>query len=397
MLRVAAFLLLTCWIASDSSPSVAQPGTPDKCSYLPIAIAIQQGRTPDVSGCDYNQVASNLIEARRPPNRAEATDANVPAGLVSRVSIENESSTIFVSTGPAPKPRFTVATPATVQEGDELTVTVRRDGNDEQIHQIRFITDSTELLTSVIPTMTFLPTAEEQAVTVKTAWGEPGDGEHDLRIQLSTDEGAEVGESVTVTITDAPAATYLVEAPVRVRRGGPIEFMIARTGPLRPEILEFDVVQDGAEFAPDLVPHPLTFEEGMAQLSLTLPGGSYDRCKTPPALTLRLETPVSGSASFLDEPAADCGGEPPTFPPTWWWMIPVAIAAIGAVTWIIKKLIPPTPPALYPSWKLEMAQPLDDISVPTIPDWPSFAARTGVEWGGASLPEPLPIAEKDDG
>ena len=78
-------------------------------------------------------------------------------------------------------------------------------------------------------------------------------------------------------------------------------------------------------------------------------------------------------------------------------MIPVAIAAIGAVTWIIKKLIPPTPPALYPSWELEMAQPLDDISVPTIPDWPSFAARTSVEWGGASLPEPLPIVEKNHG
>jgi hypothetical protein len=35
--------------------------------------------------------------------------------------------------------------------------------------------------------------------------------------------------------------------------------------------------------------------------------------------------------------------------------------------------------------------------LPTIPGWPSFSARTAIEWGGASLPDPLPQAEEENG
>jgi hypothetical protein len=398
MLRTAAFLLLACWVASDSGFASAQPGTPDKCGYIAIVTAIRGGQTPDVSGCDFIPVYRNLQEAGLRPTRDEVADAAVERGQVSRIAVQDNSAIIYVSTGAPPKPSFTISAPQKVQEGDKLTLTVRRDGNDNQAHRLEFITDRTELLTEVIPPLVFEPAADEQSFTVATAWGQPGDGVHELRIAIAADESGEGGEPISVTITDAPPNAYAIEPLATVRRGDAIEFRISRSGPLRPDSLEFDFVQDGAVIQPAGMQHPLNFDEGNDTISLTLPVGSYSPCRMPPTLTLRLETPVSGSASFVDQPPSYCAEPPPpTFPPPW-WPIPVAIITLIGIVYTVSKYWPPiTPPVLYPTWDIEVGVPAAAADLPQIPGWPRFSIRTTLEWGGASLPDPLPLAEKKDG
>ena len=397
MLRRAAFLLLTCWIASDSGAVSAQPGAPDKCSYATILDAIHANQVPDVAGCEFITIYRNLQEAGLRPTREDVPDATVQTGLVSRITTE-APATIFVSIGPPPRPKFTMGTAATVEEGGRLTISVLRQGNDDRSHDIRFITDRTELLTEPISPITFPPSSDEQIFEITTAAGKPGDGDQALRIQLATDEGAEVGDPATVTITDAPAASFAVTASENVQREAAVAFTITRSGPLRPADVEFDFVQDNNLFEPAGMEHPLRFAEGEASKVLTLPANSYSPCRTP-TLILRLEPPVQASPTFAN-PAPDYCREtpppPPQFPP-WWWWIPACVIGIPAAGYIIRKIWPPTPtpPLLYPTWEAELIEPSGETSVPTIPGWPRFAARTEIEWGGTSLPEPLPIAETD--
>ena len=81
-----------------------------------------------------------------------------------------------------------------------------------------------------------------------------------------------------------------------------------------------------------------------------------------------------------------------------WWPIPALLLGLSVIAYGIRKLwTPPAPPALYPSWEVESGGASIDGKLPAIPGWPSFSARTTIEWGGASLPEPLPTAETDNG
>lgn len=416
MLRGAAFLLLACWIASDSGASMAQPGSAGQCSAKAIDVALRRGETPDVRGCDLGRLYNSLRELNLDPTIVREADPQTPSGTVSKITVGDNAATIHVSTGPPPpqqgsptgdtplggippplpKPRFSISAAPTVQEGGKLTVTVRRDGNDDQIRQIRFITDRTELLKAAIPPLFFAPDSSEQTFDVDTVWGEPGDSDNVLRIQLATDQSADVGDPATVSVTDAPANNYLVESPTKVMRGDAIEFTIKRGGPLRPDVVEYQFVQDGAVFQPDGVARSLRFDEGDGDASVTLPANTYLACGSPPVLTLQLDTPVSGSASFLNEPDARCGPEQPKFPPPW-WPIPVVVIGIAAIGYVIKKLIPPPAPALYPTWEVEAGLPVRESDPPTIPGWPKFSSQTEIEWGGASLPEPLPPAEEENG
>ena len=81
-----------------------------------------------------------------------------------------------------------------------------------------------------------------------------------------------------------------------------------------------------------------------------------------------------------------------------WWPIAAAILGLAAATYVVRKIWSPTPPpVLYPTWSIEADQPSIETSVPTIPGWPSFSSQTELEWGGASIPEPLPMAEEENG
>lgn len=420
MLRSAAFLLLTCWIASDSADAWAQPTEPSRCNLKVIAVTIRNGQTPNVAGCDLQSLFNNLREAGLTPRLDREANSSVDRGAVSRLAIEGDGAIIYVSAGAPPptpppppeppppegptgavappKPRFIISAPPSVQEGDRVTLTVRREGSDGQAHRLQFITDRTELLKAAIPPITLEPNVDELPFSVATAWGEPGDGVHELKIAIAADESGEGGEPVSVTITDAPPNSYAIESSANVRRGDAIEFTISRSGPLRPDRLEFDFVQDASVIRPQGVLHPLSFQEGDAALSLTLPAGSYLPCQTPPVLTLKLETPVSGSASFADPPPDYCNVLPPRkFPPPWWPIPVVIIVAVGTAYVLRKPWAPTPPPALYPTWDIEAGAPAFAAEVPKIPGWPRFSTRTTLEWGGASLPDPLPTAEKKDG
>ena len=360
MLRRAAFLLLTCWIASDSGAVSAQPGAPDKCSYRPIAMAVREGSNPDVSGCSVIQVVRNLQEAGIRPTGAETPDTNVEKGLVSRVEVDGRAATIYVSTGPPPPP-----TPPAPQ--GEPTPTPPPPVNIDPV-----------------PAPTPPPPEQPPAYT----GGEAGPTESPGNPEIINEAATPPGETLQPT-------SYSVSAAENIPREAAVTFTIRRSGPLRPADVEFDFVQNNDLVEPAGMEHPLRFAEGEASKVLTLPANSYSPCRTP-TLILRLEPPVQASPTFAN-PAPDyCRETPPQFPPPWWW-IPACLIGIAALGYLIRKIWPPTPtpPSLYPTWEAELVEPRGETSVPTIPGWPRFAARTEIEWGGTSLPEPLPIAETD--
>jgi hypothetical protein len=112
---------------------------------------------------------------------------------------------------------------------------------------------------------------------------------------------------------------------------------------------------------------------------------------------------VEGTLNAIGDGA---GAQPPP-PPTWferlqaaipWWPIPAVLLGLGAIAYGIRKTwTPASAPALYPTWDIESGMTAIDGELPAIPGWPSFSARTAIEWGGASLPEPLPLAEEENG
>lgn len=311
MLRLAAFLLLTCWVASDSGAALAQPGTPNKCSYSAIVFAVRAGQTPDVSGCSSNLVFRNLQEAGFRPVREPVADGSVERGMVSRVAIQDRIATIYVSTGAAPPQR--PAQPALEEEPTPAPPTP-------------VIADPTPAPQPPLPPQ---PPAADPAPSDPPA--------------PATDPAP---PDPPVPATDPVSASPPIDGPITVN--------------------------------PD-----------------------------DPALTNTTGPDTTGETEEIETSTNTADDNSPPPPPTWfeqlqdkapWWPIPVVILGLAAIAYGVRKLWPPGPPlALYPTWAVDPGAASVDGDLPTMPGWPRFSTRTTLEWGGASLPDPLPTAEKYDG
>ena len=307
MVRLAAFLLLTCWAASVSEATLAQSAPPRKCSYIAIVSAIRAGQTPDVSGCNFIIVARNLQEAGFRPVREAVADANVERGLVSRVAIQDRTATIYVSTGAAPTPPPTRPTP------------------------------EVEPAPAPAPPVIVDPApAPEPPPPPRPPAADPAPSDPPAPAADPAPPKPPVPE------TDPIIASPPIDTPITVNPDDP-----ALTNGIGPGTAS---VPDEAEILPNTTLDP------------------------PPSWFERLQEMAP------------------------WWPIPALILGLTVIAYGIRKLLPPAPPpALYPSWEVESGGASIDGKLPAIPGWPSFSARTTIEWGGASLPEPLPTAETDNG
>lgn len=305
MLRLAASLLLACWVASDSDAALAQFPTPRKCSYNAIVSAVRAGQTPDVGGCNAILVARNLREAGFRPVREPVADASVERGLVARVAIQDRTATIFVSTGAAPPQP--PAPPAPEEEPAPAPPPP----------------------VSADPTPAPQPPPPPQPPAADPAPSDPP--------APSTDPAP---PDPPVPATDPVIASPPIDGPTTVNPDDP-----ALTNTAGPD----------------------TADEIATSTKTTV-------TDTPPTWFERLQDMAP------------------------WWPVPAVILGLGAVAYGIRKLWPPAlPPVLYSSWEMDGGAPAAEVELPQIPGWPRFSTRTALDWGGASLPDPLPLAENKDG
>lgn len=428
MPRIAPILILALagWIASDTGIASAQVNLP-KCDPKDNDKILQAGGFPDWAGCRYVEAARILGNYDyQPKPQIDKSVTGIPRGVVIRQSRDGGLVILFVSTGegyppPAPpppqptptppetppephRPKFSIRAPAKVQEGEPLTFTVHREGSDERTHRITLSPKPPDLLKGSLAPFDFSPGKTDEVITVETAPGQPGDGDHTLAIGLATDESADVGDPqpATVQVIDTPPTTYEIVPPQNVARGDTLVFEVRRTGSLSASRLEYDLLQGGTKIEPDGLPHPLTFGAGEDRKSLELRPDFYSPCDLPPTLILHDE-----SGHSIEATAFFSNSCPPPRQRTWleklnddvpWWPIPAGILVLGAITYGVRKLWPrPVPPTLYPTWDVE-AEPMPTApDPPRIPDWPKFSTHVEIEWGGAIIPQPLPIAETKNG
>ncbi len=413
MPRIAPILILGLagWIASDTGSASAQSVQLPKCDLDVVRGALANRQVQAIVGCRVEDVRAILqrydFAIREHP---DSSVSGIEARTILSVKPGPSVVDVTVSTGagyPPPevhRPRFSIQAPAKVQEGQPLTFTVHRENSDERAHQITLSPKPPELLKGALAPFDFSPGKTDEIITVETAPGQPGDGDRTLEISLTTDESADVGDPqpATVQIIDTPAATYEIVPPQNVARGDPLVFEVRRTGPLLASRLEYELLQGGTKIEPDGLPHPLTFGAGEDRKSLELRPDFYSRCDLPPTLILHDESghSIEATAFFSDS----C---PPPHHRTWleklnedapWWPIPAGILVLGVITYGVRKLWPrPLPPTLYPTWDVEADPVPPALDPPRILDWPKFSTSVTVEWGGAIVPQPLPIAETKDG
>jgi hypothetical protein len=440
MPRIAPILILALagWIASDTGSASAQVNLP-KCDPRVNDRILRAGGFPDWAGCRYVEAARILGNYDyQPKPQVDKSVVGIPRGFVIRQSRDGGLVILFVSTGagyappvkptpeptptpdpaPAPtpqppqipRPKFSIHAPPKVQEGEPLIFTVHREGSDERAHRITLSPNPRELLKRSPTPFDFGPDRTDEVVTVETAPGQPGDGDHTLQIGLASDESADVGDPqpATIQVIDTPATTYEIVAPVNVERGQALTFRVDRRGPSAPSELTYEIQQGPEIISPDGLPHPLRFAAEDTSKLLELKPDFYSVCGPPPTLILRdgAGREVAASASFSGPPPEACNPPPPTLL-EWlqenapWWPIPAALLGLGAVAYVGRKIWrriwPGTVPVLYPTWGIEAGPTPPELDAPHIPGWPKFSTSVTVEWGGAIVPQPLPIAETKDG
>jgi hypothetical protein len=408
MPRFVAFLIFACWIASVSGIAAAQPVAPPPCKRGEAEAVVAAGGVPTFVNCSLEEI-DDLVNPIRQRFRVffepDNETSGVKQGIISRQVQQDGQVTYFVATGAGyppeevQRPRFSISAPASVKEGDQLTLTIRREGSDGRPHRVRVTYDHPELVDAKEASIDFSTDRTEEIIPVDTATGQPGDGDRSIMITLETGEDAVVAEpgSATVTILDTPPTNYLIERPQNVNRGDPMEFVVRRTGPPSESAVEYQLSQPSG--IGDTQWLPLTFDEqGMATVPLS--SEAYLPCGNPPLLKVRASQNgiIQAAASFSSLWPPACEVEPPENGIPDWWPIPAGILGTVAVAYLISKIWPPpVPPALYPTWEVEAAPAAGPFNAPRIPGWPRFSAQVDLEWGGASVPEPLPIAETNDG
>lgn len=415
MRRIIPLIICACWIASFSGSAFAQI-LPD-CDRATAEKVTYAGGVPTLTGCsavDVEYLFDRLRQRYRVFVNPDPSATGFPPRIITRQEQEKLNLTFYFSTGagyPPHHPTYSIRAPAQVQEGVPLTVTVHQDDSDHQPHNLSLKFDPPDLMAGEAPSFTFPPDTSDKILAIDTAKGTPGDGDKTLTVGLlSADEGTAVGDpgSVKVKILDTPPTVYTIVASERIVRGDPIEFRIDRSGPLIAAQLDFDVQQGKDRISPDGMPHPLVFRAGEASRTLTLRPDFYDKCGPPPTLDLNDGSGHPNSASAAFDGICPTGWlewlekNVPYWP---WPAIPAGIL-LGFGLWRLARRIfngrseepvPAPPPLLYPTWQFEegiMPPPLDP---PQIPDWPKFRGEVEIDWGGADVPDPLPLAETTDG
>lgn len=420
MPRVAPILILALagWIASDTGSASAQSVQLPKCDLDVVRGALANRQLQSIVGCRVEDVRGILqhydFAIREHP---DSSVTGIEARTILSVKPGPSVVDVTVSTGngypPAPptpptRPKFSIHAPPKVQEGEPLIFTVHREDSDERAHRITLSPNPRELLKGSPTSFDFSPDRTDEVITVETAPGQPGDGDHTLEIGLATDENADVGDPqpATIQVIDTPATTYEIVAPENVERGQTLTFRVARRGPAAPSELDYEIQQGPGIISPDGLPHPLRFAAEDTSKPLELKPDFYSFCGPPPTLSLHDGSgqDTSATASF----SGPCGQPPPR--PTlleWlqenapWWPIPAGLLGLGAIAYagrkIWRRIWPETVPVLYPTWGIEAGPSPPALDAPHIPGWPKFSTSVTVEWGGAIVPQPLPIAETKDG
>jgi hypothetical protein len=424
MMRVAALIICACWIASYSgAASSAQSVTLPKCDYKAVDAQLAAGAIPDMKGCDYPVIAK-ILEARHRRGVTEYDPAvtGIRRDVITAQNNNDGIAFLSLSTGagypppPPHHPTFSIKAPDHVREGEPISITIHQEDSDGQAHRVGLTYDHPELLADPQSSVDFSAGKTDRGLPVYTASGKAGDGDKTIKIGLQApDEGTIVGDpgSATVKIVDTQPTTYRIVPPGNIVRGDPVTFRIDKSGPLTPSRLDFDVRQEKGRISPDGMPHPLVFGAGEPSQTLTLTPDFYDKCGPPPTLDLDDGSgqPNSATATFK-------GTCPLTLlqrlnrAAPWWPLAAIPVAAsLGYGLWRLARRIfngkngnnggnddevTPTPD-LYPTWKLEdgAMSPLPDP--PGIPGWPKFTSEVRIDWGGAQVPDPLPIAEPNDG
>ena len=299
MPRIAPILILAFagWIASGTGGASAQSVQLPKCDLDVVRGALANRQVQAIVGCRVEDVRGILqrydfaIQEHQDPSVT-----GIEARTILSVKPGPSVVDVTVSTGAGypppvvPRPKFSIQAPAKVQEGELLIFTVHRQDSDSRPHQITLSAKPPELLKGALEPLFFSPDKTDEVVTVETAPGQPGDGDHPLEISLATDENADAGDPQPVTIIDTPPTTYEIVPPQNAARGDTLVFQVVRTGPLLASRLEYDLLQAGTKIEPDGLPHPLTFGAGEDRKSLELRPDFYSRCDLPPTLAILHDT-----------------------------------------------------------------------------------------------------------
>ncbi len=299
-----------------------------------------------------------------------------------------------------------------MREGDDLVFTIHRNGKEERPHSVAIGYSGAGLLNAPVESVDFSASSRDETVTLHTAEGTPGDGDHMLRIVLKTDPRAKVGnpgsadvivrdDEVVHDVTTPPASAeptgYTVDPPEAVERGTSLLFTVVRHGPATASPPSYRLVQQGWAIRGDW--QQLAFEGG-DRTELKLPA-NYDPCGEPPTLLIRSE----GNATLVTA-ANFSGGLPNQCKPgllEWllenapWWPIPAAVVVLGTLGYLGRRLIPWPKPTLYATSGMEADPSPVAFEGSTLPGWPKFSTDVNIEWEEPIPPDPLPIRESDDG
>ena len=425
MMRVVAPIICACWIASYSGSAFAQALPP--CDRSSADKVTDAGGVPTLVGCpavDVESILTKLHQRYRVFVEPDPTATGIAPRIITRQEQQKLNLSFYFSTGagyPPPvvhHPTFTIKAQDRVQEGEPITVAIHQQDGDGQPHHINLNYDHPELMADKAPSFDFDPKKTDEILSVNTVKGRPGDGDHPLTISLeSTDEGTSIGVpgSQTVNVVDTEPTTYSIEAPHGVGRGSSMEFTITRHGPVDAAQVESQFDQPNGQIEQSW--HPVNFDQNGIAL-LRLAGESYLVCADPPLVRIRVGNQlIEEAASYSNYVPQECRPKGilqwlhdnvPYWP---WPAIPVgALLAFGL--WRLARRIfnggnsgngtngdaeMPPPPHLYPTSDIEYAAMPQVPDPPEIPGWPKFSRQIRIEWDEPQPPDPLPIAEPDNG
>ena len=323
-------------------------------------------------------------------------------------------------------PRFSIEDSPAVVEGGELKFTIRREGQDWQPHTLNLKYSDEAGLVAPRASVEFAPGTESMVLTVNTRLDPAANGVRTIDVTISGAQGEEIDRQHNVahgTINDLPPPappTYAIRLDGEALRGQPLTFVVTRVGSLPAAKVVYDVGSDGLT---TLIETPLEFAADDRSKPITLAPGDYGLCADSIAVTLQGVTGETQAFATLSgaKPRA-CFPEPQPRPwwPWWpWGVVGIVVIAVcgGLWKWLRRPPQPdsiitdefvdagpdpgpepdaPTPPVTA-DCVIGAGVPRLDLSDAAIGQWPPIEIEVTLKRGIARVPDPLPIAEQDDG
>lgn len=406
--------LLVAALVLASAVAFAQSIDLPACNMQLKTRQFERTRTPpDFRGCPVDEARLVLkrfdYQTNEPPDEAVT---GIASGIITAQSVEGHTATLVVATGagyppPAPEPvRFSLSASREVAEGSTFTLTIERDRNDGQSHQLALTYNPAGLLTDPPGTFIFSGADPRATIPLQSAPGSPDDGDKTMTIAIiRTDEGATVGKSprISVKIADSHAPqSYTIATSGDVRRDAPITFVVTRSDVTDPVNPTFDVSQDGKSLVST---RPAQFGDGEATWSRQVGPDLFTECGGPVAFNLHAAGQIKPwPATFTGPLPAVCstptgdggGGGGSTDPGLDWPKIAVGIVLILLTGYGLHKW-PWIKPKITARWSI--ARPL--VSPFTLGQaalrWPGASAQVRIDPGDTHLPDPLPVEDDDHG